>query len=453
MRLAEYVKKASKDAVVDGVKLLLRYNIHSNRLISKSNPLVKNGLKAIDSHGDLRIPYAIPQAKINQFLAASSLSHMLDGWMYLSNAFSALLNGDEGTAIHLGYYAELRSAMSILSTEGIAAFSDKHIGAFSPTTNSVYPLNYFKTGTGGYVRTKSPTHIFVWDAMEKWSKSSTKPSDDILKIFKVQGLNFYDITEYFHPATVGSTLMTVVTIKEWLKEWCFDIKHYKTDRQNRNDVSYRPQRILNFSENLNFQDIINDLSRFWNVISPTKTDQFDLLDKYLLRKLFEKLYSQINTVETIDDLITNAFGQHGIYDKTLFDFMTFKQPFADDHIIFTHANLRRTTALSIIARATLLLRISVGMVSQLYKAGGVKKSDLNFIWNNYSVDNGFWTPATPLADFDILWSNVEPMLEELKIDLNTQGSDNSIYSIRERKPVEIIHLTQINRACLWGLDF
>jgi len=452
MRLAEYVKRTSKDAVIDGVKLIKRYNFHSNRLIPNSNPLIKNSIESVKKHADDRLTFAIPQSKINQFLAAAALSHLLDGWMYLSNSFSALLNGDEATAIHLGYYAELRSAMSILSTEGIAVFNDKHIGAFSRVTNGVYPSNYYKS-TGGYVQPIYTTHKFVWDAMDKWSKSSTKPNEEILQIFKVQGLDFFDLTEFFHPTTVGSTLLTIKTVKGWLKEWCFDIKYYKQDRENRNEVSYRPQRIINFDKNLDFKEIINDLNRFWGVISPTPTNQFDLLDKYLLRKLFANLYAQITTTEPIDDLISNAFGQKGIYDKILFDFMALKAPFMDDHVIFKYAGIKKTTALSIIARATLLLRISVGMVSQLYKAGGANKADLSFVWNNYSIDNGFYPPSSPISNFANLWSDVEPMFEDLRIDINSHGSDNSIFAIKERNPVEIIHLSQINRACLWGLDF
>src|SRR5690349_14073304 len=108
MRLAEYVKYASREAAIDGVKSIKRHHIPHNRIISSTNPLVKNGVSAVEKHADARKSYTIRQTKINQFLAASSLSHLLDGWMYLSNSVDALLNGDEATAIHLGYYAELR---------------------------------------------------------------------------------------------------------------------------------------------------------------------------------------------------------------------------------------------------------------------------------------------------------------------------------------------------------
>lgn len=451
MHLSDYIRNTSREAVVDGVRNIKRYHLSSQKIISNRNPLITNGTIAVGKHADVRKSYSIGQPKINSFLAASALSHLLDGWMYLSNAFNAILSGDEATAVHLGYYAELRSAMSILATEGIGVFNQKHIGAFSSNTNREYPTNYYKGPS--YKRPGSPTHVFVWDAMEKWSNSAYKPNDEILKVFKVKGKDFYEITEYFHPSTGSSTLLTVQTVKDWLKEWCFDIKTYRNDRENRNEVSYRPQRIKNFDRNINFKNILNDLDGYWSVISPSNTDKFSLLDKYLLRKLFDNIYPNLVTTETKRDLIENAFTQQGINDQTLFNFLNFEEPFENDHIIFRQASIKQTTPLSIIARATLLLRISVGLVSQLYKAGGINKNELNFIWNNYAVENGFWPNGNPLENFDDLWGDIQPLLIDLQTDINTPEVDNSLYSIKQRNHESILYFGQINRACLWGMDF
>jgi hypothetical protein len=455
MRLSYFVRKASKDAVIEGVKNIKRYYLAHQKIVSNKNPLITNGINAIFNHANALKTYRIKQSKINSFLAASSLSHLLDGWMYLSNSFSAMLNGDKGTAVHLGYYAELRSAMSILATEGIGVFDQKHIGAFSPVANCEYPKNYYK-GVAPNLAYKQPeirTHVFVWDAMDKWANSAFKPDSTILQIFKVRDKNFYDLTEYFHSTTAVSTLLSVQTVKSWLKEWCFDIKSYRNDRENRNEVSYRPQRIKDFNQNINFQTIINELDSFWNVISPIGPDKFSLLDTYLLRKLYNGLYTSIGTTVLRKDLIQNAFNQFGIHDSTLFDFLDFQPPYNNDHVIFNYANSKQTTPLSIIARATLLLRVSVGLVSQLYNAGGISKNQLDFIWDNYGIDCGFWVTGNLPTDFNNLWSDIQPSLTDLRTDINSPGIDNSIYSIRQRNTEEIDYLCQINRACLWGLDF
>lgn len=455
MKLGHYIRKCSKSAVIEGVKSIKRLHIKNAKLLPYSNPLIKRALSSVDRHTDIRKSFMIAPNQVNQFLAASSLSHLLDGWAYLSGAFTALLNGDEATAIHLGYYAELRSAMSILSSEGVGVFSNKHIGAFSSTFNAEYPTNYYKNNNpaGSYKIPVSPTHTFVWDAMQKWSDSSNKPGDDILKIFKVRGLNFYELIEYFHPSTSGSSLLTLQTVKDWLKVWCFDIKNYRHDRNSRNEASYRPQRIQNFNVITDFKLIINELNAFWTVISPTQESKFDLLDKYLLRQLFNSLHKKIAPQETLEELISNAFTQQGIQDQTLFNFLSYKAPYENEHVIFTYAAMKKTSALAVIARATLLLRISIGMVSHLYRSGGLGKSELDFVWNKYGLDNGFWSSATPIQDHIDLWLNLESMFTDLKDDINDNTKQNDIFSIRERNPIEMMYFSQINRACLWGLDF
>jgi hypothetical protein len=228
MTLGNFVRKAKRDGVIAGVKHIKKYYLSSDKLISINNPLETNPINAIKKHIDTTNSYSISQTNINCFLAASSLSHLLDGWMYLSDSFNALLNGDNGASIHLAYYAELRSAMSILASEGIGVFKNKHLGVFSETINAHYPKN-------------SPTHQFVWDVMEKWTNSKLKPQADILKLFRVRGHNFYDLTQFFHPS--ATVLVTGDIVKQWFKEWCFDIKSYRSDREMRNEVSYRPQKI------------------------------------------------------------------------------------------------------------------------------------------------------------------------------------------------------------------
>ena len=455
MTLEDFIDKVSKIPVIEGVVEIANNYLPNQEIISATNPLITDGANLLKRHADIHDSYTIPQSEIKSFLAASSLSHLLDGWTYLQNAFQALLNGDSGTAIHLSYYAELRSAMSILSTEGLGVFSDKNIGVFSSTDNCEFPKNYDKgiPPNVSYKKPSTATHVFVWEAMEKWIDSPIKPDADILKIFTVRDKTFYSLIEYFHPSTGASTLRSVQAIKSWLKEWCLDIRTFRQDRELRNDVSYRPQKINGFSTYLDFKTIISNLDNYWRVISPSVTDKYSLLDTYLLRKLFYSLYQNLNSPPPLRDLIENAFNQHGINDKNLFDFLSFEPPYQDDHIIFNQASQTNTNALSILARATLLLRISVGLVSQLFHDGGINKAQLSFVWNSYAVDNGFWNNGAIPNDFNNLWNDIEPYLTDLRTDINTAGTNISSYSIRNRMPQEILYLVQINRACMWGLNF
>lgn len=457
MQLPEYISSVSKEAVIDGVKHIKRYQLRSQRILSPKNPLLIKGPENVLKHADVRNNFRIKSSSLNSFLAASSLAHLLDGWMYLSNAFTTLLSGDKSTTIHLAYYAELRSAMAILATEGIGVFNNKHIGAFSTTTNGEFPSNFYRPNRQQgnpptYEQPGSSTHKFVWEAMKQWTDLPYKPNEEILKPFSVRGKNFEELTEYFDPRTSVSTLLTVNTIKGWLKEWCFDIEKYETDRSNRNEASYRPQRIKNFLTPIDFQSIINDLNKFWEVISPSASDPFNLLDKYLLRMLYKKLYDQLNIQVPKKELIAGAFTAIGINDEMLFGFLDYENPYEEEHIIFKQASLKESSPLPILARATLLLRVSVGLVSQLYKEGGISKGELNFVWNSYAIDNGFWLPGSPLSDFKDLWIDIETKLTDLKLDVNSGNFENSPCSIKQRNPEAIILTGQINRACLWGFD-
>lgn len=452
MKLGYFVRKSSKKPVIEGVKHLKRYYLPNKKLICNRTPFDKNCNNAIKRHADARVSYTIPSFKINNFLAASSLSHLLDGWMYLSNSISALLNGDSGACIHLAYYAELRSTMSILATEGVGVFDRKHLGVFNNITNSEFPKNYYK-GTSPNLNYKTPelaTHVFVWEAIEKWSKSSVKPDTEILKIFKVKGHSFFDLIEFFHP--IATPLRSTEVVKEWLQDWCFDIRAFKNDRENRNLVSYRPQRIRDFERTLDFKIIINDLTSLWSGISPAEENKFNLLDMYLLRKLFHALYVKIAPSVPIRELIETAFESKGITDNTMNALLCMETPYTQDHLIFQHASNKELLPLPIIARAMLLLRIAVGMVSQLYKLGDVTTNELGFVWSNYGLNNGFWTPNNPKTNFNELWTDIQSTIIDLKEQVNGQGSDNNLSTLISNKSESLTYLSQISRACLWGID-
>ena len=70
---------------------------------------------------------ATHKRNLAQYIAASTCLHANDGWSYLGRAFACLIAGDAHRALHLGYYAELRAAMSLLAGNGIGVFNNKHL--------------------------------------------------------------------------------------------------------------------------------------------------------------------------------------------------------------------------------------------------------------------------------------------------------------------------------------
>jgi hypothetical protein len=99
----------------------------------------------------------------------------------------------------------------------------------------------------------------------------------------------------------------------------------------------------------------------------------------------------------------------------------------------------------------LLLRVSVGLVSQLFLLGGISQDDLNFVWKNYGDNNGFWDSGSMPSDFEDLWLTIQTSIQDLKTWVNNNSAP-SLYSIKKNNTEEIIYFTQVNRGCLWGLQ-
>ena len=459
--MQRFIDNASNIPVISGATIIKSNNLVNGYILDPNNPLLIDSATAIRNHfitGSRQISLSINNIKT--YIAASSLLHSLDGWVYLSHAVESLLRGDNGVSIHLAYYAELRASMSFLASEGIGIFNDRHVRLDATSSIQGDPgISYIKGG-----RTKSKparTHYMVWEAIEKWSKSLVKPTNsDLLKVFSVNGKTFEDWLDAF---PYSATLIGSTVIKQWLREWNFDVNHFKDDRNMRNEVSYRPQRLRNARPKYTVNEIINELSSYWNILEPYQSNRFQLLDKYLLRILIQKLYNNLSTPlrasNSLEDVIVDTLNNLGeSLNKSLIDFL---KDTAGNHKIFIEAQnqaldpgTKSLNALSIIARATLMLRISTGNTSLIFRQAGVRKSDLNIIWESYGVENGFWDKGRAPTDFLELWDDIKDFIEDVtnwsiskspNLTLSQIYKDNNI-------PIAFNYYKQFNRACLWGLS-
>ncbi len=448
IKLGSFVKNASREPVINSLKTIKRRYLHQDKLIANNNQLKLDAIKAIKNHNDPGKPFQLRKNDVNTYISASSISHMLDGWGYVSQAVNSLLAGNKGAAIHLAYYAELRAVMSVLAAEGIGVFDSKHIGLIGSDDFLVFVKHKRKNETGRG-RTLG-THVFAWEALEKWCNSSVKPSYDLLRIFRVNGHSFSDLLPGFHP--LASQLVSSNIAKSWLKQWAFDVKKYKNDRDLRNFVSYRPQTITGFPQNFDFKGAISDTYELLKVLSPSGINTFDYLDKLLLKALFKDLYTnpKIASRGSLSELIEESFNKLGTsLDTTTKNILLSGTPIKQSHLIFSESSKNTVEALPVISRAALLLRVATGSASILLEDAGLNKSDLNFIWANYGFNNGFWVTPKPSGQFNELWSELETEFSD--IITNISHLDNSSYLIRRELDEDINKLSQFNRACLWGI--
>jgi hypothetical protein len=111
--------------------------------------------------------------------------------------------------------------MSLLATEGIGVFNNKHFVVDGANHVSQLPK-------------ESRTHEFAWDALNHWAQSSTS------------GALFADVMRpYGRPleewlAPIGGGAAVLPQAQAWFQQWGMDLSLIGEDRESRNARSYRP---------------------------------------------------------------------------------------------------------------------------------------------------------------------------------------------------------------------
>lgn len=435
-----FVDGASRNNSLDGAGLIKGGHIMHNRLLDLTNPLLGNNLDLV-AQAHKANTRAITKDEACTFLASSSLCHSLDGWIYLSHAMDSFLKGDLGIAVHLAYYAELRGSMSFLATEGIAVLNNHHIRVDG-------------NGNVGVFNARKGTHIFTWEAINHYILSPSKPKEDLLKAFQCLGKNFF---EWFSAIPRKNLLMADKVIQEWLKEWSFDISHFTTDRNLRNELSYRPRK-LQYNSISQIEEPLHKLSSFWRPLEPQNSSRFKLLDDFLLKKFLKKIHEYIEialqTPYPFEQLLEETFQALNLQlSASQRSFFTSQ----NDHQLFVSAKntVVSTTGdvnpLSIIARATLLLRLSIGYSTRNLSAAGITKAELHFFLNSIGVNSGYWNNNNIPNDFALLWDDVGDALTSIEGWLNGRTQDASLNELTLELAQELTFYKQITRAGLWGV--
>ena len=368
-----------------------------------------------------------------EYIAYSIPLHVADGWVFLARAFDAIKTGDSRSAIHMAYYAELRAAMALLASEGIGVFGNRHV-AIGP---NCVPID--STGLG--------THAATWKLMEAWGNDSSR-SSTILDAITVEQRT---INEWFDEANILPSVQPIVA-GDWLQEWSIDLSFFFKDRDLRNEVSYRPSRIIDSPTPVVVKDdILDPLLQTWQPLQPSSDrggaliDQ-DLLTLALARARDRQNLSQPQWEQFVDQRLPVA-------SSTLRDYL--KSPQYGTHDIFTWAkdtsNPPKVNA--VLSRATLLLRIANAVCALKLDQANVMKDDLRFWWDLLGQDYGYWNPGDEPDTFTDLWSDVSNALGDVYISLQTESQPFTMAGVHQIIGPSV-SLTQHSRALFWllGLD-
>lgn len=444
----ELINRADCRRVIDGFNLLKRNNLHQQCFLSTGNKFRSTQIPGdiINSYGVN--PFSTNDAK--EFIATSTLVHCFDGWAYISSAIDAFIKGEAAIAVHMAYYAELRAALAFLGTEGILVSNHNQF-----CIDSADQL-YIPGVMGAPKLNPNQTHAATWNIIRTWLNNTTKQSP-ALNYFFYKGNSFNDLINFIPHAPTSSAARLNI-IKDWLAKWCFDITLYENDRNNRNILSYNIN-ITRGSSPSSLKDKIENINKFWRQLEPG-ADPFQNLDRNLfalyLKTIYDRYASSSSSPCSKEDFIADFFSNAGLSIDVLL-----KDIFVNNKtniLIGTSFNssidptTNHVLPLNIIARAILLLRLSIGGCSYLLRQSNIQKSDLSFYVEKTAKEWGLCN--TLPMDWTDLWEDIDILLMILEDSIN-DNPPSSLYELHQKHDDFSIydHLyTQFSRASIWGLN-
>ena len=401
--------------------------------LSSGNPYLKNVGKQIRKK-------ELQSAALCEYIATSAIVHCFDGWSYLGRALEAEMSGDLNAARHLGYYAELRAAMSILASEGIGIIDGNCI-----IVDTAQKCSTIKT------KRHFGTHWFAWNALETWAELFA--SQVLFQAISPSDIPLQNWLEHF-------VLSGEFVAQGWLPQWGLDLSRFSDDKKARNLASYEPSAFVSPKPQA-IRDIMLSISQLWEMCGPESSGGFPVLDRHLLRISLEMLMPLPRNRKNeqlyrrrVDNMLS-ALGLSEGLQRFWNKFLNYEMDEETPQIIQDAGKkddpLDPNYSRQILARATLLLRVATGLSADLLDQAGTKvKNDLEFWWQSPAVRRRLWPEKKTVDSFPDLWQDVEVALESIEEWMDQNGSADR-HSLWQNYSSEVSTLTTTERMCLWGL--
>ncbi len=381
------------------------------------------------------------------YTAAGALLHCVDGWTYLGRTLSAITAGLLESAVHMAYYAELHSAMSILGSNGIL----------------ISNRNHFVFDASGHVHSvsKAGTHKATWDLLIEWASTATA-SDTIGNMLRVQGI---PMTQWLSAKQTGNSLSGA--LKDLFSRWGLDLDIYQVDRDRRNHASYEPTNLQQRSPAGYANWAVETLDAVWQLLEPATPGSFPGLDAVLMTSTLDALHdavhgkragsarrsqayeaelrSMVNQVVSGPraELVLSSFSpatrspQPGIIQAALNPAIPSGPPTPHD-------------VLGMVGRTIILLRIATGTVDELRVDAGLTTQDLADWATNIGAALGYWPGADrpdPLTD---MWLDGSIAVDGLR-RLASENSPLDIGFLRQDADA-LVTAVGVARTALWSLS-
>ena len=376
----------------------------------------------------------LPPGQVVEALAVAAPNHCIDAWGFTARTLGALMAGDAHSARHLAYYAQLRSALSILAHVGVGLFNR---------------IN-FAVDSGGAIHRLDPanqlgTHQAVWAALKEWVSMPTT-AQTFFEMVRIRGTNLKDSIELIWPGVAVSSVSKML-----MASWGVDLKRGKAEHAFRNESSYAPQ--LPNPIGMVPAEMLSFVDGMWRHLEPAGGGSFDSLDRYLVRLIFqEQHFAMTGDRNYVHGPIGLRYEQlpQAIQGMASRDFLCgIDEPNSPE--LFQRAANARGGALEMAARAVLLCRIATAFTQTNFtEAGVVMGSGALRPWLNELAEiRGFWPPNAPLADPVELWADVELALLDLDVSRDPTPVCLNDWLIKSAKGLPI--LAEAERVGVWSL--
>jgi hypothetical protein len=446
-KLAGIVSQSSEQAVIEAAA---RLNPHllgqswlavGNHFLEQTASKVDGQMGGADHDQSRTLAHdSIRAAQLAEFIAASVILHCADGWSYLGRAMAAQLRGDTGAATHLAYYAELRAAMSLLASQGIGVFNSNHAIVKHNGDVDVFP--------------QAGTHQFTWDVLEEWSRSS-RSTAVVTTMVRPAGAS---LEEWYEAFTAGAQAKDKGD--RFLLRWGLDIKRFATDKDARAGVSYG-MRTVDGCSPPSSERAAEFGASLWRALEPDGREPFGNIDRHLLRRTLESAFRErtgkkaANAPKLFGEYVKQATGslQLSLPAETLEAFLARTIDPADLALLGAAEDMAEIdhpeNHLHMLARATLLLRLSTGCAKELLGQAAIDYADFQWWCEQLAGARALIVPGElpdPPAE---LWADIEGALRDIDAEIAAGVADYA--TLHLRCPRELGVLGGCERIALLGL--
>lgn len=438
---------ASSGAINGGAQRALS-QIAQQRWITPRNRYRVSTIKSIEAD------YAagsLNSRQLTDYVAVSTPLHCCDGWAYLGRAIGCHLHGDPDSARHLAYYAELRATMAILASQGVVILNHQH----------------FVIDSGGSATLLRPggTHEVAWEALEAWS--GLGPTATLLGEILVPGGQ--SLNQWIAAMPNGASWQPIA--KDWLLKLGLDLQLLSSDRNARNEASYRPTR-LHPRTSLTSAEAATSAREIWTLLEPAPPLSFGEIDRFLLRLTLETAFeategsSPRRSPMRYSNVVSSVVGTSVMgADAFLWEQFLKRETLPDEPgiIDLVRLNRRRTVPpvadrevrrsdhhLSVMARALLLLRIASGATRRMLVDAGISFDDLSFWWHPYGTERGLWEVPPTAAHITDSWADTEADLLDID-DWLSHEPPGTYHDLLSTVPSSLTSLTNLEMVGLWSL--